>query len=94
MQPHQLQPPDVAYGAAMFSQTFNGVVQFGGTAAGISKSSSWLWVGYAWKLLPITEPPLPRWGAASAYDPLLGHAVLFGGAYRGTMLNDTWELTE
>ncbi|MGI9115611.1 MAG: Kelch repeat-containing protein [Chthoniobacterales bacterium] len=73
-QPNRGQPPSVYTATAMFSQAFQGVVQFGGQNNGIDQRTSWLWTGYAWKRLPLTERPLARWGAASAYDPILGHA--------------------
>ena len=55
---------------------------------------SWMYDGTSWVEITRTPPelPVPRTGAATAYDPLRGRLVLFGGsAAGGVKLDDTWE---
>jgi YVTN family beta-propeller protein len=58
--------------------------------------------GPVWTNVTIGTTPHARYGAATAYDPLAGYLLLFGGAYgpygtnsggSGTDLNDTWIFT-
>lgn len=81
--------PAVAFGFSIAADLatqhlvlFGGVGDFGAT---------WLWDGAAWaRTQPPTSPP-GRYGASSAFDPLISEVLLFGGTLAtGQNANDTW----
>jgi hypothetical protein len=79
----------MAYDAATQS-----TVLFGGGNGGVSppvrNADTWVWTG-KWSQQFPSASPLPRQGAAMAYDPSTGTVVLFGGGTSdNTPLNDTW----
>ena len=71
------------------------LVVFGGLSGTSRLNDTWTWDGTSWvRLFAGSEPnmPLPRYGAAFAFDPVANAAVLFGGNGSGTsVLGDTWE---
>ena len=89
-----VQPPLVYAASAVFDPGLQGVVLFGGGSGGEDQNSTWLWdqVAVTWtRLFPAQSPPA-REGAGMAYDPILGHVILFGGQDNNKLFNDTWEL--
>lgn len=71
------------------------LVAFGGLSGSTRLNDTWTWDGTSWvRLFTGSEPnmPLPRYGAAFAFDPIANVAVLFGGNGSGSsLLGDTWE---
>jgi hypothetical protein len=64
------------------------VVVFGGVD---SYDTTWLWDGKRWSLAHPRLTPPGRFGAASAYDPLTGLVLLYGGRLGpGDAVDDTW----
>ena len=71
------------------------VLMFGGRDISTQKvfGESWIWNGSDWTQYTPSVGTIPpaRFGAAMAYDPVSGKAVLFGGAdSNGNLLSDTW----
>lgn len=68
---------------------------FGGLSGSSRLNDTWSWDGATWvRLFTGGEPnmPVPRFGAAIAFDPTANAAVMFGGNGSGTsVLGDTWE---
>jgi hypothetical protein len=89
-----VQPAWVYAGSAAFDPNLHAVVLFGGGSGGIDQNSTWVWYQLrpGWRQLHTTQSPPPREGAGIAYDPALGHVIIFGGQNSDTLLNDTWEL--
>src|SRR5690606_30131778 len=59
---------------------------------GVDVAQTWEWTGTNWATIE-SGGPTPRAGAAAAYDPARGVAVLLGGVSpQAQLLNDTWEL--
>jgi len=46
---------------------------------------------FSWKQVVTTKSPPAREGAGMAYDPTLGHVIIFGGQNSEVPLGDTWE---
>jgi hypothetical protein len=73
-----------------------GVLLFGGCGASACPlGDTWSFVSNGWVRCETascdTSGPSPRWGAAMAYDPVLGGPVLFGGcAAHACPADDTW----
>jgi len=94
------QPPWVYAGSAAFDPNLKAVVLFGGGSGGIDQNTTWEWIqnptwegtGFSWKQVVTTQSPPPREGAGMAYDPTLGHVIIFGGQNSEVPLGDTWEL--
>lgn len=81
--------PAVAFGFSVAADLANQhLVLFGGVG---NFNGTWLWDGAAWaRAHPATSPP-GRYGASSAFDPLIGEVVLFGGTLAtGQNASDTW----
>ncbi len=72
------------------------VVLYGGSQSVngrcVVTQETWAYTSGAWTNLtgPSVAAPLPRDGAAMAYDGAEGVLVLFGGSDAGWLLNDTW----
>ena len=86
--------PPARFGHAMsFDQSAQHVVLLGGSdAGGAPIPGTWLWNGTQWaEQLPA---PLPRNGAALAYDEVRSRHVMFGGraSAGGADLDQTWEI--
>ena len=94
------QPPWVYAGSAAFDPNLKTVVLFGGGSGGIDQNTTWEWIqnptwegtGFSWKQVVTTQSPPAREGAGMAYDPTLGHVIIFGGQNSEVPLGDTWEL--
>src|SRR5207248_5507948 len=94
------QPPWVYAGSAAFDPNLKAVVLFGGGSGGIDQNTTWEWIqnptwegtGFSWKQVVTTKSPPAREGAGMAYDPTLGHVIIFGGQNSEVPLGDTWEL--
>ncbi|MGC4119832.1 MAG: kelch repeat-containing protein [Myxococcales bacterium] len=72
------------------------VVLFGGDLPFQKLGDTWEWDGKSWALRVPEDPtgqraPLPRAGAAMAYDAQRGRTVLVGGDTQGGPVDDTWE---
>jgi len=91
--------PGPRYAAAM---TYDGhsrqAVLFGGTFLNASAplGDTWVWDGSNWTEMHPAVSPVPRFGAAMAYDSYSGRVFMFGGYSGpspnegGVLLNDTW----
>ena len=94
------QPPWIYAGSAAFDPNLKAVVLFGGGSGGIDQNTTWEWIqnptwegtGFSWKQVVTTKSPPAREGAGMAYDPTLGHDIIFGGQNSEVPLGDTWEL--
>jgi len=94
------QPPWVYAGSAAFDANLKAVVLFGGGSGGIDQNTTWEWIqnptwegtGFSWKQVVTTQSPPAREGAGMAYEPTLGHVIVFGGQNSEVPLGDTWEL--
>lgn len=81
--------PAVAFGFTVAADlATHHLVLFGGVG---SFASTWLWDGAAWARAHPVISPTGRYGASSAFDPLLGDVLLFGGTLQtGQAASDTW----
>ena len=94
------QPQWVYAGSAAFDRNLKAVVLFGGGSGGIDQNTTWEWIqnptwegaGFTWKQVLTAQSPPAREGAGMAYDPSLGHVIIFGGQNSEVPLGDTWEL--
>jgi hypothetical protein len=69
------------------------VVLHGGysTLSAVAYNDTWKFAHGSWtKVTPTLSPPA-RFGGMMAYDPAIGHVVLFGGESTVKWLNDTWK---
>jgi hypothetical protein len=88
--------PSATHGGAMVNDSSDGyLLLIGGQLGAGAKISGaeWSFVNGSWTKLGPATPPPSRYGAAIAFDSVLGKAVLFGGVgvAAGTKyLNDTW----
>jgi hypothetical protein len=92
----QLNPTTVPYArAAAFvapDPPHAQVVLFGGLA-NVNPDNTWTWNGTDWtEVFPNSQPPLV-YDSAGAFDPAIGHPILFGGGSGGQPQQDTWEWT-
>lgn len=82
--------PSALFGEAVAADPGSGglVLSGGGAASG----ETWVWSGHDWTQAFFTAPgPLPRAGAAIAYDPVARRTLLLGGRLDdGTAVNDMW----
>lgn len=71
------------------------VIIYGGLYKDTVLGDVWEWNGKAWKQKgkKIKNGPLPREGAAMAYDAAAGRVVMFGGRNNGSFYSDTWQWT-
>ncbi len=80
--------------ASMAYDPFDGyVLLFGGLSlnGSVALADTWAFSAGAWKLLPQTSSPVPRWAAGISADPQDGYMVLFGGySPSAGFLQDTW----
>ncbi len=73
--------------------TRRGVLVFGGSNGNTDLGDLWHWNGSSWQQLnTIGTPPSPRRAAGFALEPGGTSALLFGGADRAQLFNDTWRL--
>jgi hypothetical protein len=74
--------------SAAYDAEAHQLVAFGGVD---SYDTTWTWDGHRWSLArPALSPP-GRFAAASAYDPVTGVVMLFGGRLGpGEVVDDTW----
>lgn len=70
------------------------VVAYGGEdpITGGLTSETWAYANGSWTALNTGAAPLPRFGAALAWDPSDGYLVLFGGTNGTSVSNETWAL--
>jgi hypothetical protein len=74
--------------SAAYDERSHQLVTFGGVD---SYDDTWLWDGQHWTLARPQVSPPGRFGAASAYDPLTGVVMLYGGRLGpGEVVDDTW----
>src|SRR5205814_567517 len=86
-------PPARSGDAVVFEAAGTGgrVVLFGGSSAGGTLLNDiWSWDDTAWTHAAPSNPPLPRYDQATAYDAARGQVVLFGGIGSSAVLSDTW----
>jgi cysteine-rich repeat protein len=90
-------PPARGWPAAAYDSARDRVVMFGGAQTeaifgnGINYADTWEYDGTTWiQQFPAT-PPTPRRDAATAYDPVRGVIVMFGGLDAGATNSETWE---
>ncbi len=95
---HPAVSPPGRYGAAFTNDTADGyLVLFGGISAACAASQycndTWVFSGGNWTELFPSPAPSPREEAGFAYDPAIGHPVLFGGSTGVSPFGatDTWE---
>ncbi|MBI5543754.1 MAG: hypothetical protein HY901_07710, partial [Deltaproteobacteria bacterium] len=79
--------------ALAYDEARRRVLLFGG---GDGNADTWEWDGSSWSERTPKDPekdgnPSPRKGHAMAYDAARGRVVLFGGEYKGSVLQDLWE---
>lgn len=92
-------PPARTDAAIAYDPTLGDVVMFGGCVqisgtCSAALNDTWEFRGGVWTLIHTAASPSARFGASMAYDPSVGHTVLFGGStLSGSPLNDTWEFT-
>ena len=68
------------------------VVLFGGIAD-VNPNNTWTFDGSDWTMQDPAHQPPQTWGAATAFDPVIGKVVSYGGGSPGGQLDDTWEWT-
>lgn len=85
-------PPAYTAHAMAYYLVTDSTVLFGGTAAGVRSSDTWIWNGTDWlQATPNTVPPA-RVAHTMVYDLIRGRLVMFGGiSATGAVLGDTWE---
>jgi hypothetical protein len=93
-------PPPRSSAALVYDPDTQAALLFGGCCdmspgapAGTYLGDTWRWDGATWSPLLPAESPSPRSSAATAYDPILGMVLLFGGcgtAPGACRLGDTW----
>ena len=70
-------------------------IAFGGRAAGQRVADTWEWDGTNWTQFIPSPTPFARIWHSMAFDPQVGHIVMFGGdhiePYGLGVINDTWE---
>jgi len=79
MQGVRTQPPWVYAGTAAFNLNLKKVILFGGGSGGVDQNSTWAWTGSHWRQVFPMHSATPRESAGMAYDPGLGHVIVFGG---------------
>jgi len=82
--------PSASFGAAVAADPgTGGLVLSGGAGA---SGETWVWSGHDWTQAFFTTPaPLPRQGAAMAYDPVSHRTLLLGGRLDdGATTDDMW----
>jgi len=90
-------PSGRGYASAVFDSASDRLVVYGGKLLGAELGEVWqaTFPGpqyIVWdRLFPTGEAPLPRWGAATVYDPVRRRMIVFGG-FGGQALDDTWAL--
>jgi hypothetical protein len=68
------------------------VVLFGGLGS-VNPNNTWTWDGTNWtEEMPNNQPPLV-YDSAGAFDPAIGHPIMYGGGNGGQDILDTWEWT-
>ena len=74
--------------SAAYDAATQQLVVFGGID---SYDTTWIWDGRRWTLARPSAAPQGRFNAASAYDPLTGVVMLYGGRLSpGDLVQDTW----
>jgi hypothetical protein len=85
-------PPGRRNHAAAFDVTRGVLVIYGGNDAGATPfDDTWEWNGTLWTERCTGCAPGHRTAAAMAWDPVLGHTILFGGLSSATAKGDTWQ---
>ncbi len=81
--------PVLGFGfSAAYDARSHQLVTFGGVD---SYDQTWLWDGRHWTLARPQVSPAGRFGAASAFDPLTGVVMVYGGRLGpGEVVDDTW----
>lgn len=80
-----------------YSPLEHGVLLYGGEGyhkpgcLGGVCDQTWKYANGTWTQLAGATPPSPRYLTSMSLDPSAGGVVLFGGANRSGLLNDTWE---
>lgn len=88
-------PPARSRAAICYDPDREVVILYGGLYKDTVLDDVWEWNGKAWKQKgkKVKNGPLPREGAALAYDTAAGRAVMFGGRNNGAFYADTWQWT-
>lgn len=88
--------PPSRYGApGVYDPAYKAVLTFGGGEGGVDTlTDTWAWTTAGnWVQLTPGQSPPAREGYGMAWDPAIGHTVIFGGQSGASFLGDTWELT-
>ena len=73
-------------------------ILYGGRLSNTEVGDLWQWRDTQWpapawsRLVAEGDPPVPRWGAASVFDPVRRRLIVFGGI-ASAPLQDVWALT-
>jgi hypothetical protein len=92
-------PPAMRGHAAIFDETGERMIVFGGSATASGSEQSQVWAlslagTPAWsEVLPSGSPPSGRRGHTAVYDPVRDRMIVFGGNAGSTLLNDVWALS-
>jgi hypothetical protein len=85
------------YASMAFDEATGTDVMVGGQSNGntlldasLGEVTTWQWNGSAWTSVLTDGGPVPRTGAAMAYDPAIKKVVLYGGLGASGRLSDTW----